>query len=173
MSEPPHDRARKLLAASLVEGVDDGDRRWLERHLADCPPCARVRARLQEQLDAVALSEVGVDARLLDAVRRRIRARAGGRAPEPGAAPAVAASVLGLVLSVASMWGLWSTLPAWTGGLLPVAFDGHLATFGVALVWSLAAAVCLWLLPAALVGLALALLNPRPGRAALLMEVRP
>jgi len=173
MSESPHDRAWKLLTVSLAEGVDAADRRWLESHLAECLPCARRRARVQQALDAVSLSEVRVDPRLLDAVRQRIRARAAGRPPEPGAAPAIAASLAGFVLSVASLWGLWSTLPAGIGDLLPVAAGGYLATVGVALVWSLGAAVCLWLLPAALVGLALALFNPRPGGAALLMEVKP
>jgi hypothetical protein len=173
MSDPLHERARRLLATSRVEGVGEEEQRWLEGHLGSCAPCARFRERLDAGLRAIALPEVAVDPRLADAARRRVQAWDSERAADAEAQLAIAASLIGLALSAASVWGLWSTLPAWTGDLLSIVSRGYVTTVGVAVLWSVIAAVWLWLLPAALVGVALALLNQRPGQAAILgQEVR-
>jgi hypothetical protein len=170
MSDQLHERARRLLAASLVEGVAEEEQRWLDGHLGSCAACARFRQRLDAGLRAIALPEVAVDPRLADAAQRRVHARARERAAAADARLAIAASLIGLAMSALSVWGLWSMLPAWTEGLVDIVSRGYVTTVGVAFVWSLVAAIWLWLLPAALVALALALFNPRPGQAAILVQ---
>ena len=42
MNENLHERARQLLAESIVEGLVPADEAWLREHLAACADCAKV-----------------------------------------------------------------------------------------------------------------------------------
>ena len=76
MNENPHQRAQRLLAESLVEGIAAPDQAWLGQHLRDCAGCAREAAATQELLQALRGVPVAVPRDLVARTQMRVRLRA-------------------------------------------------------------------------------------------------
>ncbi len=76
MNPETHERARRLIDARDVEGIDDHERMWLEAHLAECTAC-QVRARANERaLQVLRSNSVTVAPLLVSATQARVRQRA-------------------------------------------------------------------------------------------------
>jgi hypothetical protein len=76
MNEISHDRAQRLLAESVVEGVRPADETWLREHLAECPGCALQAAATQNVLHALRTVPVNVPRDLAARTQLRVRLRA-------------------------------------------------------------------------------------------------
>ena len=76
MNENLHQRAQRLLAESLVEGIATPDQIWLGQHLRDCADCAREAAATQELLQALRGVPVAVPRDLVARTQLRVRLRA-------------------------------------------------------------------------------------------------
>ena len=76
MNETLHQRAQKLLAESLVEGIAAPDQAWLAQHLRECADCAREAAATQDALQALRGVPVTVPRDLVARTQLRVRLRA-------------------------------------------------------------------------------------------------
>ena len=76
MNETLHQRAQRLLAESLVEGIAAPDQAWLGQHLRECDDCAREAATAQEALQALRSVPVSVPRDLVARTQMRVRLRA-------------------------------------------------------------------------------------------------
>jgi hypothetical protein len=76
MNENLHQRAQKLLAQSLVEGIAAPDRAWLGQHLRECTDCTHEAAATQELLQALRGVPVAVPRDLVARTQLRVRLRA-------------------------------------------------------------------------------------------------
>ena len=76
MNETLHQRAQRLLAESLVEGIAATDQSWLTQHLRECPDCAHEAAATQEALPALRGVPVSVPRDLVARTQMRVRLRA-------------------------------------------------------------------------------------------------
>ncbi len=76
MNENLHQRAQRLLAESLVEGIAAPDQAWLGQHLRECADCAREAAATQELLQALRGVPVAVPRDLVARTQMRVRLRA-------------------------------------------------------------------------------------------------
>ena len=76
MNETLHQRAQRLLAESLVEGIAAPDQAWLGQHLRECANCAREAAATQEALQALRRVPVAVPRDLVARTQLRVRMRA-------------------------------------------------------------------------------------------------
>ncbi len=76
MNENLHQRAQRLLAESLVEGIAAPDQAWLGQHLRECADCAREAAVTQELLQALRGVPVAVPRDLVARTQLRVRLRA-------------------------------------------------------------------------------------------------
>jgi len=76
MNENLHERAQRLLAESIVEGLRPADETWLREHLAECPGCAREAAAAQNVLHALRTVPVSVPRDLAARTQLRVRLRA-------------------------------------------------------------------------------------------------
>jgi hypothetical protein len=76
MNENLHQRAQKLLAESLVEGIAAPDQTWLGQHLRECADCSREAAATQELLQALRAVPVTVPRDLVARTQLRVRLRA-------------------------------------------------------------------------------------------------
>jgi hypothetical protein len=76
MNETLHQRAQRLLAESLVEGIAAPDQAWLAQHLRECTDCAREAAAAQELLQALRSVPVAVPRDLVARTQLRVRLRA-------------------------------------------------------------------------------------------------
>ncbi len=76
MSEDIHKKAETLLAASRVEGVSDSEREWLSSHLETCAVCHARAEALERTLAAVRSFPAAPAPAVVEATRRRVRARA-------------------------------------------------------------------------------------------------
>ena len=160
MSTTDHERARDLAAASRVEGLAAGDRRWLEAHLRECVACQRREQGLDEGLRELRLADVRVEPWLRERTGRRLRDRARALAEPDGHWALVASVALACVSALPAGTGLWLSLRG-----MP---------WGVSLAARLALAVALWFWPASVLAAAATVLGPRlrRPRATHLMEVR-
>ncbi len=116
MNENLHQRARRLLAESLVEGIAAPDQAWLGQHLRECADCAREAAATQEALQALRGVPVAVPRDLVARTQMRVRLRAqqAGESSRSGLLLWIitAASWLLGVLSAPLVWRGF----AWFGG---------------------------------------------------------
>jgi anti-sigma-K factor RskA len=73
-SGPTHDSVRDLLAAYLLDAVEEDERMLVEEHLLACPDCERDLAALEPTVEALALAPAPVapPARVREAVLRGI-----------------------------------------------------------------------------------------------------
>ncbi len=76
MNETLHQRAQRLLAESLVEGIAAADQSWLTQHLGECADCARGAADTQNALQALRSVPVSVPRDLVARTQMRVRLRA-------------------------------------------------------------------------------------------------
>lgn len=68
-----HERAFELCCMMLAQSINDDERSWLERHIAECPECD---SRVQQTKAAVAtLKSVSISATndMVQSTRRRVR----------------------------------------------------------------------------------------------------
>lgn len=75
MSETIHTRAQQLFAQSLVEGLTDSDRAWLERHLRECAVCSADTASTSELLTALRNVPLNIPSDLAARTQMRVRLR--------------------------------------------------------------------------------------------------
>jgi len=76
VNEDLHQRAQRLQAESLVEGIAATDQAWLGQHLRECADCAREAAATQEALQALRGVPVAVPRDLVARTQLRVRLRA-------------------------------------------------------------------------------------------------
>ena len=76
MSEDVHQRAERLISTSRVEGISSADRDWLSSHLEGCVRCSEHAAALERVVATLRSVSISPDARLVEATRRRVQARA-------------------------------------------------------------------------------------------------
>ena len=76
MSENVHKRARELALASRIEEITAVDRRWLEDHMESCTECGGFSSALEDAVMAARIPQVAATTALVEATRRRVRARA-------------------------------------------------------------------------------------------------
>ena len=138
-----HSRARRILVTALMDDASTPDVVWLEAHLSGCPACSALRDDLRAGVAALRLPEVTVHRALIEATGRRLQARANSLRHERGLyAPLLAASVIGLLSSVLTAFGMARALVSL--GAAPGLPPSLLAAAGVAL----------WFLPVSLAGAA-------------------
>jgi len=76
MNENLHERAQRLLAESVVEGLRPADETWLREHLAECLECGHRAAATQKALRALRAVPVNVPQDLAARTQLRVRLRA-------------------------------------------------------------------------------------------------
>jgi len=110
MNENLHERARQLLAESVVEGLRPADETWLRDHLAACPGCAEEAAAAQNVLRALRAVPVSVPLDLAARTQLRVRLRA------QQSSPAAAGSFwLWAVTAASWLLGVFSAPLVWRG----------------------------------------------------------
>lgn len=70
-----HERARRLIAQELIEGISEGERRWLEGHLGECQQCSRSAAAVGRALHALGSIVTPVPSGLAERTQFRLRLR--------------------------------------------------------------------------------------------------
>ena len=137
MNENLHQRAQRLLAESLVEGIAAPDQAWLGQHLRECVECAREAAATHEALQALRGVPVAVPGDLVARTQLRVRLRA------QEAGESSRGSLLLWVITAASwLLGVLSAPLVWRGFAW---FGGH---FGVPRLALVMAFVLWWTVPA-------------------------
>jgi hypothetical protein len=76
MNDNLHERAQRLLAESVVEGLRPADATWLREHLAECPECALEADATQNALRTLRAVPVNVPRDLAARTQLRVRLRA-------------------------------------------------------------------------------------------------
>jgi hypothetical protein len=76
MKDNLHERAQRLLAESVVEGLRPTDETWLREHLTECPGCAQEAVATQNVLHALQSVPVSVPRDLAARTQLRVRLRA-------------------------------------------------------------------------------------------------
>ncbi|HYW65643.1 MAG TPA: hypothetical protein VFB10_02985 [Candidatus Dormibacteraeota bacterium] len=110
MNENLHQRAQRLLAESLVEGIAAPDQAWLGQHLRECPACAHEAGVTQEALRALRGVPVAVPRDLVARTQLRVRLRA------QQAGESSRANLLLWVITAASwLLGVFSAPLVWRG----------------------------------------------------------
>jgi anti-sigma factor RsiW len=115
MNENLHERARQLLAESIVEGLRPADETWLREHLAACSACAQEAAAAQNILLALRAVPVSVPRDLAARTQLRVRLRAQQSSPsETGSFWLWAVTAASWLLGVFSAPLVWRAF-AWLG----------------------------------------------------------
>ena len=110
MSETVHERARDLALAGRIEEIAANEQRWLEAHLEQCAECATFAAALGEAVSAVRIPQVAASTTLVQATRRRVRARAVElQAHEAAMRP------LWIAVAMVCAWATLTTPLVWAG----------------------------------------------------------
>ena len=110
MNENVHERAQRLLAESIVEGLRPADETWLREHLAACPGCSQEAAASQNVLRALRAVPVSVPLDLAARTQLRVRLRA------QQSSPAAAGSFwLWAVTAASWLLGVFSAPLVWRG----------------------------------------------------------
>jgi predicted anti-sigma-YlaC factor YlaD len=76
MIEQIHQRAQKLIAQQHLELLPSEDAKWLNRHLAECEPCAAEQRQLRESLSALRAMHLDLPRNLASRTQFRVRLRA-------------------------------------------------------------------------------------------------
>jgi hypothetical protein len=145
MNENLHERAQRLLAESIVEGLRPADETWLREHLAECSGCALQAAATQNVLHALRTVPVNVPRDLAARTQLRVRLRTQQTSPSANGSfwlwAVTAASWLLGVFSAPLVWRGFAWLGA-SFGVPKLALE-----FGFVLWWTvpplLAAAIIL------------------------------
>lgn len=76
MTREAHERARRLLDTSAVEGICAADQAWLNQHLEVCPDCSTHSESTVRTVSALRTIPVSVDPQLVERTRKRVLTRA-------------------------------------------------------------------------------------------------
>jgi hypothetical protein len=120
MNENLHQRAQKLLAESLVEGIAATDQAWLAQHLRECPDCSHEATATQELLQALRGVPVAVPRDLVARTQLRVRLRA-----QEASESSRSGMLLWVITAASWLLGVLSAPLVWRGFAW---FGGH---FGV------------------------------------------
>ncbi|HXJ10847.1 MAG TPA: hypothetical protein VNH19_01135 [Candidatus Limnocylindrales bacterium] len=110
MNENLHERARQLLAESVVEGLRPADQSWLREHLAACDACAQAAATTRNILNALRAVPVSVPRDLASRTQLRVRLRAQQTSPA-----ATGSFWLWAVTAASWLLGVFSAPLVWRG----------------------------------------------------------
>ena len=137
MNGNEHGRAMDLLTQREVEGIADGDARWLESHLAACEECASYELALSGAGRAMRSVTVMASASLVGLTQARVRARAKQLDEHRARMVLIGVSFcLGVVTSTLTAWGWWKC-GAWIAERLGL--PSGIVEPGVLLFWLLPA----------------------------------
>jgi hypothetical protein len=120
MNETLHQRAQRLIAESLVEGIAAPDQSWLAQHLRECADCSREASATQDALQALRSVPVSVPRDLVARTQMRVRLRA-----QQNGEPSRANMLLWVITGASWLLGVVSAPLIWHGFAW---FGGH---FGV------------------------------------------
>jgi len=110
MNENLHQRAQRLLAESLVEGIAAADQAWLGEHLSECADCAREAAATQGALRALRGVPVAVPRDLVARTQMRVRLRA-----QEAAQTSNGGAILWIIAGASWLLGVFSAPLVWRG----------------------------------------------------------
>ena len=125
-----HQDARRLMAASRVEGIAAAERRWLDAHLDACADCAREASELAAAIDALRAAPAVASSDMVRRTRQAVRRRAEGRRTEEARTlplwVALITSAASMLLTTPYIWGAFASLgqaagvpePLWQAGFL-------------------------------------------------------
>lgn len=139
MNENLHQRARRLVAKSLVEGIAAPEQAWLGQHLRECADCAHEAATTQEALQALRSVPVAVPRDLVARTQLRVRMRA-----QEAGESSRSNMLLWIITGASWLLGVLSAPLVWRGFAW---FGGH---FGVPRLALVMAFVLWWTVPALL-----------------------
>jgi len=143
MNETLHQRAQRLLAESLVEGIAASDQSWLAQHLRECADCAREAAATQDALHALRSVPVSVPRDLVARTQMRVRLRA-----QENGESSRGSLLLWIITGASWLLGVFSAPLVWRGFAW---FGGH---FGVPRLALEMGFVLWWTVPALLAAVA-------------------
>jgi anti-sigma factor RsiW len=110
MNNDLHERAQRLLAEHVVEGLRPADETWLREHLAECPECAQEAAATQNALRALRAVPVNVPRDLAARTQLRVRLRA-----QEASTSASGSFWLWVVTAASWLLGVFSAPLVWRG----------------------------------------------------------
>ena len=110
MSENLHNRAQKLFAQSLIEGLGAAEQSWLDAHLRECAECSREAARTGELLRAFRNVPVTVPRDLAARTQMRVRLRA-----QESAQRSSGGVLLWVITAASWLLGIFSAPLVWRG----------------------------------------------------------
>jgi hypothetical protein len=110
MNDNPHLRAQRLLAESLVEGLQPAEEAWLREHLVGCPVCPQAAAATQNVLQALRTVPVSVPRDLASRTQLRVRLRA-----QEASTAAGGSFWLWVVTAASWLLGVFSAPLVWRG----------------------------------------------------------
>jgi hypothetical protein len=139
MNGNEHERAVDLISRREVEGVADGDARWLDSHLVDCQECASFELVLSGAERAMRSFTVMASASLVGLTQARVRARAKQLDEHRARMVLIGVSFcLGVVTSTLTAW-VWWKCGAWIAERMGL--PSGIVEPGVLLFWLLPAIV--------------------------------
>ncbi len=136
MSQDAHQSAERLILQEQVEGLSAGEREWLDRHLEDCPQCARIADATNRALRRFRALPVPVPAALASRTQARVYLRGREVRQRRSTWALWAACAVSWVLGIGSapyVWRVFRWLGDYTGLPAP------LWKAGVALWWAVPA----------------------------------
>jgi hypothetical protein len=110
MSENLHERAQRIFAQSLIEGVSAGDRTWFDAHLRECAACAQQTSSMQELLSALRSVPVSAPRDLAARTQLRVRLRA-----HEYAQASSSSALLWIITAASWLLGVLSAPLVWRG----------------------------------------------------------
>jgi predicted anti-sigma-YlaC factor YlaD len=144
MNGHEHGRAVDLILRREIEGVTEGEARWLESHLAECAECSEYELAMGSAEQAMRSFTVMATGSLVASTQARVRARAVELRERESRRFLIAISfAMGVVFSTLSAWAWWKV-----GGWMVERFSLPSAIVGPGVVF-------FWLLPAVLLGVLL------------------
>jgi hypothetical protein len=110
MNETIHQRAQRLFAQSLIEGLASNDQAWLDTHIRECEVCARQIASTKELLRAVRNVLALAPGDLAARTQMRLRLRA-----EQAAQASSSTALLWIITAASWLLGVLSAPLVWRG----------------------------------------------------------
>lgn len=149
MNGNEHERAMDLILQRDVEGMSDGDARWLESHLGACPECAGFALAMSGAEQAMRSVTVMATPSLVASTQARVHARAEELREQQSRMVLIGVSFcLGVLTSTLTAWAWWKC-GAWVAERLGL--PAGIVEPGVLL---------FWLLPAVAVAFLMAVVPP-------------
>jgi hypothetical protein len=156
MTNSDHERARELVMLRDIEGVSEGDARWLDSHLLACPECFGFAEEFEVAERALRSMPVTAPVSLVSATQLRVRQRAAELRDQ---------QARNFLIGISFCLGLlWSAGSAFVG----LKLSGWLAEKIHVAPWLIATGLAVfWLAPAIAIAIGLLIKHPlaRPPRA--------